>query len=59
MGEINPAEEKSLLKAILCTKLTGKAISFKQETSDPLRKKARNRNVLFSQTKHYAYTARI
>jgi len=26
MSEINPAEEKSLLKVILCTKLTGKAI---------------------------------
>jgi len=26
MSEINPAEEKSLLKAILCTKLTGKAM---------------------------------
>ncbi|XP_071574634.1 uncharacterized protein [Temnothorax nylanderi] len=26
MNEINPAEEKSLLKAILCTKLTGKAM---------------------------------
>jgi len=26
MSEINPADEKSLLKAILCTKLTGKAM---------------------------------
>jgi len=26
MSEINPTEEKSLLKAILCTKSTGKAM---------------------------------
>jgi len=26
MSEINPADERSLLRAILCTKLTGKAM---------------------------------
>jgi len=36
MIEINPIEEKSLLKAILCTKLTRKEI-FKQGICDPLR----------------------
>jgi len=60
MSEINPADERSLLRAILCTKLTGKAM-YEFQTRHPIfcSTEAGDRNVLLVKTWHRTYTAQI
>jgi len=56
-NERNPADKRFLIRAILCTKLTGKAMS--KQYSVFCSTEVRNRNVLLIKMWHRAYTARF